>query len=146
MKPSKKLKKSMTKATEYFIFKDIAKVFDLKKKYFFDYFVLQCEVNGIGNLPISIELIQKCIVSEDLMDVFTMNYVFSVLFTSNPYCQVIEEEDHKTNHIFLFYEKEIFDNLINYCLTITFLKDNFVSFQIFEVKTPSSEIIDLWSA
>ncbi len=136
----------MIKATEHFIFKDVGKVFDVKKKYFFDYLTSHCEANGIGHLPISTELIQKSIASENLIDVFVINYVFSELFTSNPYCQVIEEEDQKTNHIFLFYEKEIFDNLMNYCLTITFLKDNFVSFQVFGVKSPSSKVVGLWSA
>lgn len=146
MKRLKKLKKSMVKVTERFIFKDVIKVFDLKKRYFFDYFTSSCEANGICQLPISVEVIQKSIISENLMDVFLMNYIFSELFTSKPYCQVVEEEAQKTNCVFLFYEGKALDNLMNYCLAITFLEDRFVSFQVFEVKSSSSKVIDLWSA
>lgn len=132
----------MTKEkAERFIYKDANILFDVKKNYFFDNFILNCEANGISSIPLSLNDIKKSFVSNNILDIFLLDSNF---FDFDFYCSVYVENNSQLDNVFLFFVIEDFEIDFNYCITITFLEDKFVSFQIFSLNCPSGKIKQLW--
>lgn len=129
------------KKVERFIYKDANILFDVKKNYFFDNFILDCEANGIDKIPLSLNSIKKSFISNNILDLFLLDSSF---FSFDFYCSVYVENNSQLENVFLFFVIEDFEIDFNYCMTITFLEGEFVSFQIFSLNCSSEKIKRFW--